>query len=76
MANPMTHEPCGFHTNPKGALKLAGADAILRRVHEIHGLKPESQRGVACFENGSNFDSEGLAAFVALTKADTGGIAI
>jgi len=68
--------PRSFHAHAKGALKLAGADAFLRRAHEIHRLKPDAKRRVAVLENGAHLDGKGLAALVALAKPNAGGLAI
>jgi hypothetical protein len=76
MANPVAHEPRGFHPHAQGALKLAGADAFLGRAHQVDRLKPIAQRRMAVLEDGPHLHGEGLTALVALPEANTSGLAV
>ena len=40
----MPEEPCGFQPALQGSLKLAGADALLRRTEQVDGLEPRPHR--------------------------------
>src|SRR4029077_15742139 len=73
LANAMPDEPRGFQPALKGALKLAGTDPLFRGGHKVDRLEPYAHRHMAFLENGADLDVEGLAARVALVKADPGG---
>lgn len=75
LANTMPEEPGSFQTAIEGALKLAGADAFFRRTEQIDGLEPNPHRHVAGLKHGADLDGEGLAASVALAKANPVGLA-
>src|SRR5690242_3761276 len=66
LANPMSEEPCGFHSALEGALKLASADSLFAGAHQIDCLEPYAQRDVARLHDGADLDRERLAASVTL----------
>jgi hypothetical protein len=75
-ANPVPHVPRGFHAHTQGALKLAGADAFLAGAHQVHSLQPNAKRRVRVLENGADLHRKGLAALVALAKANARALAV
>jgi hypothetical protein len=69
------HEPSGFEGDAQSPVKLVTRNALLRRAHEICGLKPIVHRHMASLENGPDFHAERLTALVAFVDADTGAFA-
>src|SRR4029077_3559699 len=70
LANAVPEEPCSLQAALEGALKLPGADALLRGAKQVDSLEPHPHRDVAGFEHGADLDGEGLAASVTLAKTD------
>src|SRR5208283_6028071 len=69
--NAMTHEPRGLKGNAQSAMELVGADPLLRRIKQMHRLKPKMQRDMAGFKDGSNPHSERLSAGIAFVEPNT-----
>lgn len=75
-ANTVAKVPRGFHAAAERPLKLAGADAFLRRAKQVDRLQPQAQRQVTVLENRVDPHRERLAAGVALVQARTGRLAV
>src|SRR6266446_526150 len=73
--NAMTDKPSGFEINTEDPSELICAEALLRRAHQVHCLKPNMQRHMARLEDGSDFDGERLTARIAFVNADAGAFA-
>jgi hypothetical protein len=71
----MAHEPCGFQGDAKGPVKLVTRNALLRRAHEICGLKPIVHRHMASLKNGADFYAKWLTALIAFVDTNTGAFA-
>lgn len=67
--DPVAHVPSGAQGDAENAMQLVAADPLLRRAHEHDGLQPQVHWNVAVLEDGSDLDGKGLAAGVALPKA-------
>src|SRR5262249_34295837 len=74
-ANAMTDEPAGLERAAARARKLVGADPLLRRRKQEHRLQPKPHRHVRGLEHGADLHGKGLAALVALVRADAGALA-
>lgn len=70
----MSEKPCGFQATIKGALKLAGRNALFRRTEQIDRLKPNPHRDMTGLKYGANLDGERLTAGIALVKANPVGL--
>jgi hypothetical protein len=68
----MAHKPGGLESHVKGSMKLVGTNAFLGSRHKINGLKPKAHRDMRIFKDSSHFDSERLAADIALIGAYAG----
>src|SRR5258708_678475 len=66
------HEPRGLQGNPKGAVQLVRANALLAGSDQKDSLEPQAQRDVAGLKNGADLDGKGLAAVIALVSAYAG----
>src|SRR5665213_300881 len=64
-ADAMRHEPSGLVGNPQHPVKLVGADALLRRSHEVRGEQPLVQRDMRPLKNRARPDREFAPAIVA-----------
>lgn len=76
LSDAMAEEPSRFHAALEGALKLAGADALLAGAHQVDSLQPHTQWHMARFHDGADFDRKGLAAGIALTETGSGRFAV
>ena len=76
LTDAMAHEPRGFEGHAKGPVKLVRADPFLGRANQVHRLEPKTKSNMARFEDGPDFDGEGLPASVALVEADAVGFAL
>lgn len=74
-ANTVAKVPSGFHAAIEGALKLAGAEALLAGGNELDRLQPQMEREVAILENAADPYRKGLPASVALAQARTAALA-
>ena len=66
----MPKVPRSFHATAKHPLKLPRADAFLAGAKQMDGLQPHAKRQVTILENRTLAYGKGLAAGVALVKAD------
>lgn len=76
LTNAVSHEPCRFKGNSKGAVKLVRTNALLAGGDQEDSLKPEAQRDMAFLENGADLHGKRLAAVLALPQADAGSLAL
>jgi hypothetical protein len=68
--NAVSNKPSSFEIDAEHSTELIGAEALLATAKQVHGLKPDMHRHMAFLENGSDFDSEWLAAGIALVCAE------
>src|SRR4051812_46613100 len=71
----MGNEPRGLEGAAKGAVKLVAADPLFRRRHEEDCLQPVAHGDVASLEYRPDLHGKGLAALVALVRANAGALA-
>ena len=57
-------------------MKLVGAKTLLGGRQQVYGLEPEAHRNMAILKDGPNLDGKGLAAGIALIRANSGALAV
>src|SRR5262249_33218817 len=64
-ANLSEHTPCSLIGNASFALNLLGRDSTTGRAHEVHCIKPETERSSGLLKDGSRKRVNVIAAMVA-----------
>jgi hypothetical protein len=76
LADAVAKEPRALECDPKYAVELVAADALLRAAKQMDGLEPFVEGNVAALEDGPDLHREGLVTVVALAYADAGALAL
>ena len=75
-ADTVRHEPSGLEGDAENAVELVAGNALLAASDQVHRLKPEAHSNLAVLKNGADLHGEGLAALVALVRANPGALAL